>query len=86
MSSPVACGNTPCPNRVTCAYVTEDGLLFYLCDLCAEAFGLGQVNHEADLYDLDAVATAIEEFWENDDRDVLFLADYDDKEDEDAGV
>lgn len=79
----MVCRNTPCPNRATCAYVTEDGLPFYLCDLCAEAFGLGQVNHEADLYDLDAVATAIEEFWGNDDRDVLFLADHEEGDGED---
>ena len=85
MSSPIACSNTPCPNRATCAYVTEDGLPFYLCDLCAEAFGLGQVNHEADLYDLDALAMAIEELWESDNRGTLRLASYDDEEEEEEG-
>ncbi len=43
------CNNDPCETEAVKFYRTEEGVVFYLCNTCAEAFELGQVNPNIDL-------------------------------------
>ena len=61
------CGNTPCEREATCYYVVEDlenghrrGVM-HLCDLCRDAFWLGQANSWAVLMDVETDAAVLEE-------------------------
>jgi hypothetical protein len=43
------CDNGPCETEATKFYITDKGVIFYLCDTCAGAFELGQVNPNVNL-------------------------------------
>ncbi len=50
--SVIYCANDPCETPATKFYRTESGGIMPLCNTCAGAFELGQVNPDADLEDI----------------------------------
>jgi len=44
------CDNKPCSDPAAYYYTTEEGVDFFLCESCRDAFELGQINAQAEIY------------------------------------